>query len=152
TRDVQYGTEFHFLLTPNRTGRLTIPGPKVTAGGKTLEGNALALEVVSPDSQDLAYLAVDVAPAGGYPLEPFTIRLPLFINRLPAEARGGDEADPLGPLCRNSQPIVPMVKVPWADLPDTFAGESASDWLKSKVAKARRGERAIGFGINDYAP
>jgi oxygen tolerance protein BatD len=151
-RDVQYGTDFHFLLTPKRTGRITIPGPNVTAGGKTLEGNALALEVVSPDSQDLAYLAVEVAPAEVYPLEPFTIRLRLFVKRLPAEARGGDETDPLGPLCRNSQPIVPMLKVPWADLPDTFAGESANDWLKPKVAKARRGERGVGFGINEYAP
>lgn len=149
TAEVDSRTEFHYLLTPKRAGRLPIPGPKVAAGGKTLEGNALTLIVVSPDSQDLAYLAIELVPAEVYPLQPFAIRLRVFVKRLPAEARGGDDADPLGPLCRNSQPLAPMLKVPWADPPDGFTGDSAVDWLKPKLARARAGDRPVGFAINE---
>jgi len=146
-RDDQVGTEYRYLVTPKRSGRLELPAPTVKAGARKFEGQALSLEVLPPDAQDVALLRIELAPASTYPLQPVAVKLRVFVKKLPPEAPGEDDADPIGPLCRNRQPLIPMLRVPWADPPDGFSGASKSDWL-SPLVVARRG--APGFGVNDY--
>jgi hypothetical protein len=96
----------------------------VKAGARKLEGKALTLEVLPPDAQDVALLRIELAPVSTYPLQPVAVNLRVFVKKLPPEAPGDDDDDPIGPLCRNRQPLVPMLRVPWADPPDGFSGAS----------------------------
>jgi hypothetical protein len=149
-RDDQVGMEYHYSVTPKSVGRLKLPAPTVKAGARKLTGNELALEVLPPDAQDLALLRIDLAPASTYPLQPVTVKLRVFVKKLPAEAPGAGDADPIGPLCRNRQPLVPMLHVPWIDLPDGVSGASRDEWL-DPLLTTRRGERGVGFGVNDLS-
>ncbi len=148
-RHDQVGTEYRYLVTPKRSGRLELPAPTVKAGARKLEGDALTLEVLPPDAQDVALLRIELAPASTYPLQPVAVKLRVFVRKLPPEHPSDDDADPIGPLCRNRQPLIPMLHVPWAEPPDGFSGPSASDWL-SPLVVSRRGEPGVGFGVNDY--
>lgn len=90
TRVVQYGRAYDYLLTPKRTGELTIPAPTVDVEGKVLRGEALTVRVLAPEDQDMAILEVSVNKDSVYPMQPFTVTLNVAVKSIPGQYSGQD--------------------------------------------------------------
>ncbi len=67
TQQNSFGHAFRFRLTPKRTGKLVIPAPSATIDGKTVTGEALALNVIAPEAQDLVVPEIKTDRAEGLP-------------------------------------------------------------------------------------
>jgi hypothetical protein len=133
------GRVFDYLLTPQRTGRFTIPAPRVEVDGREIVGDALSLQVVEIAEQDLAILELKAEPAEVYPLQPFTVTLTVAIKQLPPPL---DDEDPVA-LLRDP----PRMSIPWADDGQLAAGlESDIPW--QRWLGAWQHPRGAGFRIN----
>ena len=98
---IHRGREFHYRLTPKRTGQLMIPSPKLEVDGKTLTGTAERLVVLPPNAQDLAAVELAVDHPVVYPTQPFTVTLSVFVKQLPPPASDRDplSVQKLRPCC-----------------------------------------------------
>lgn len=139
TQIVRYGRAYDYELTPKRAGMLQIPAPVAEVDGKTLRGQALELEVVAPQDQDLALLDMTADRDSVYPLQPLTITLTVAVKNLPEPFA---DRNPLAVLRR-----LPALSIPWADdgsLPDGWQPETSwEDWLEPQ-----QNPRGFGFSIN----
>jgi hypothetical protein len=133
-----FGHAYRYRLTPKRTGKLLIAAPSVTIDGKTITGEALDLNVIAPQAQDLVKVEIKTDRDTVYPTQPFEVTLRVLVRPLPDEP----ELDPIGPL--RSQP--PHIQVNWVDLPQGLAGEEKSRWLEAYLS-----ENGSGFSLNDLA-
>jgi len=134
------GREFHFRLTPKKSGEFTIPAPEIKVAGKTLAGEKLRLVVQPPSAQDLAALELTADRQEVYPTQPFTVSLSVFVKELPPPVAG---RDPLS--VQNSRPVL---RIPWLKDQELPAGLSAKeDW--QQWAKGLIDPEGVGFGIND---
>ena len=147
-------TQFRYLLTPKRTGSLTIPLPKIVLGGNTLQPQSfsvnegerqmftdfsVAVRVLEPDIQDIAFLKIEMNRNRLYPLQPLEITLIVQLKGL-----SGRFAD-IDPLTRLQQP--PQLQIPWAaNDPKGFqSSQRLENWLGSLLVRSPR----RGFAIND---
>ena len=152
---VSYQTLFRYVLTPKRTGSLTIPLPLVTIEGNTLqpqsfsvdEGErqllpnyAIAVRVLEPDKQDTVFLTITTNRSRLYPLQPLDVTLLIHIKSLSGRFA---EVDPLSLLNQPSR-----LQIPWAeDDPKGFqASQRLETWLTGFLVRSPR----RGFAINDY--
>ena len=134
------GREFHYRLTPKRTGELTIPPPEITVDGKTLRGEKLRLVVQPPSAQDLAAVELVTDRQAVYPTQPFTVTVSVFIKELPPPL---SNRDPL-----SVQKPRPVLRIPWLTDQALPAGLSCKeDW--QQWAKGFIDSEGVGFGLND---
>lgn len=139
--NVNSGVVFSYILTPRLAGNLIVPAPTLEVGGELLSGETRRLSVIEPQQQDLVLFRLDVERTGKYPLQPFTVRLRIFVRKLP---KPYDAQDPLGVL---ENPL--QLTIPWADTPEGLSADSLSDWLSPRRSRSRRGYAPYGFSIND---
>ena len=151
-----YLTQYTYILTPKRTGTLTISLPKVTVNDKVLSPQSfsvddgdrqlsadfsIAVRVADPDNQDIVFMTIETNRNRLYPFQPLEVTLVVQIKALPGRYA---ETDPLSQL---QQP--PQLQIPWAT--DNLKGfqpvQKMDSWLGSlQVRPPRRG-----FAINDYS-
>lgn len=132
---------YDYLLTPKRSGELTIPAPTVELQGHVLRGEALRLSVIAPQDQDLALLELRVDKPAVYPTQTFTVTLNVAVKALPEPFA---DRDPVAVLRR-----LPALSIPWvadASLPAGIKPEqSAQAWLEGFLNRRRSG----GFSVNN---
>jgi len=137
----RYGMQYVYRLTPKRSGRLVVPAPSATVGGKRVEGPELALQVVAPREQDVAALELSIQPESIYPMQPFQVTLSVFVRELPKPYA---DYDPVGLKQR------PALRIPWAidkDLPGGLEPRRSEErWRESLRANG-----TPGFTINGWA-
>ena len=102
-------TVFRYLLTPSKTGKLTIPAPTVKVDGQTLVGQEQILEVVAPDEQDVVAMKITSDQPAVYPMQPFTVTLTVLVKGLPEPL---SERSPLAVRLGRAGP--PSLSIPWA--------------------------------------
>ena len=152
-----YQAQFSYILTPKRTGSLTIPLPKIMLNSSILqpqsfsvnEGErqmladyAVAVRVFEPDNQDIVFLTIETSRKRLYPFQPLEVTLVVQLKGLLGQFAETD------PLTRLQQP--PQLQIPWAaDDPKGFQSDQRLDhWLRSFLVRPpQRG----GFAINDNA-
>lgn len=134
-REETFGRAYRYLLTPRKSGTLAIPAPRVEVGGKVLVGKSVRLNVVAPEKQEIVHLNITTEPASVYPLQPFTVRLRIFVRKLPAPY---DDQDPVGVGAARK------LEIPWVDAPQDLEAKSTSEWLKPLISRGNKG-----FTIND---
>lgn len=136
------GPRYEYVLTPRSAGEWTIPGPTVKVGNMTYQGQALKLQVLPPNEQDLAVLGISASRNVVYPMQPFTVRLTVALRGLPEPYTDDDPLRGTGDI--------PALVIPWVDddsLPDGVKPDSpALRWLQSMIPESRR---QVGFGINN---
>jgi len=147
-----YQAQFSYVLTPKRTGSLTIPLPKVTENNNVLQPQSfsvdegerqiladysVAVRVLEPENQDIAFLATETNRNRLYPLQTLEVTLVVQIKGLPGRFAEID------PLSRLQQP--PQLQIPWVanDLKGFQPTQRLESWLGS--LQVRRG-----FAINNY--
>jgi len=143
---------------PKRSGELKIPAPTAEVMGNVLQGQALTLQVVAPEDQDLAILEVAVDKESVYPMQPFTVNVNVAIKAMPDPLAERDPVAVLAALSdRGSSPMSmffdrrgvepPALSFPWVDdgkLPTGLEPvQPVRRWLGNLLN--RRGE---GFSIN----
>lgn len=131
-----FGHVYHYRLTPRRSGKLTIPAPRATVDGKTVTGNALELNVVAPEPQDLVVPEIRLDRQRLYPTQPLEVTLRVLVRPLPDEP----ERDPVLPLRRRP----PHLEVNWVDLPPGLSGVEKTSWLRPLLS-----DDGGGFTLND---
>ena len=136
TQQNTFGHAYQFLLTPKRAGKLKIPAPSVTVGGKTVSGRTLTLNVIAAESQDLVIPEIKVDRVRVYPTQPLEVTLRVLVRPLPDDS----DLDPATPLRRNP----PHININWVDPPDGLTGDDKARWLQNLLA-----EDGVGFSIND---
>jgi hypothetical protein len=134
-REETFGRAYRYLLTPRKTGKLTIPAPRVEIGGKVHSGRALAMNVIAPEKQDVVHLQISAKKESVYPLQPFAVRLRIFVRKLPALYQ---DQDPI------SVGAARKLEIPWVTVPEDLEADETSDWLKTKISRGNKG-----FTIND---
>lgn len=136
---IRRGRAYNYLLTPKRTGLLTVPAPIARVDGKILQGHALSLKVVEPNSQGAVRMQITASPESVYPTQRMTVTLSVLVRALP------DELADRNPLSIQSSP--PALSIPWVDderIPDGLKPvENAGAWLSPL-----RDPRGEGFSIN----
>ena len=152
---VSYQTQFRYLLTPKRTGSLTIPLPRVIVNGNMLQPQSfsvdegerqmfadfsVAVRVLEPDNQDIAFLSIETNRNRFYPLQPLEVTLVVQLKGLPGRFAEID------PLTRLQQP--PQLQIPWAasDPKGFQSTQRLESWLGDFLVRSPR----HGFAINDY--
>jgi len=138
TQQNTFGHAYRFRLTPKRTGKLVIPAPSASIDGKILSGQALALNVIAPEPQDLVVPEIKADREKVYPTQPFEVTLRVLVRPLPDD----DERDPLVPLRQRP----PHIQASWVDLPSGLTGDDKTRWLEKLLA-----ENGSGFTLNDVA-
>ena len=163
TTPVTHIVRYSYTLTPTKTGKFTVPAPKVTVGGKTLtasalqvqrqvvdkvtDGGAISVTVLSPDEQDIAKLSIEIDRQRLYPFQPVTVTLVVRIKEVPGNFAGKNPIN----LLKNP----PQLLIPWAEndaaLPKGIVPrQKLDDWLNSMLVR-RPGRGAQGFAINEHA-
>jgi hypothetical protein len=137
TQQTSLAHVYRYRLTPKRAGKLRIAAPSVTIDGKTLSGQALTLNVIAPEAQDLVLAEIKADRERVYPTQPFAVRLRVLVRPLPEDP----DRDPLGPLRRGP----PHLEVNWVDPPAGLTGDDKSRWLEPLLA-----EGGIGFTLNEF--
>jgi len=133
---------WQYLLTPKRSGNVTIPAITVRIGGKQLSTQPITLRVVAPEKQDLVLTEILVEPATIYPTQPFEVKLRVLVKPLPDQPR----RDPLEPLRRRP----PELRINWIDpLPEGLTAGSANKWLSALQSRNRTGFSINNIGAND---
>lgn len=137
---VHRGREFHFSLTPKRTGQLTIPAPSLAVGGKTLQGTPERLVVLPATAQDLVAIELSADRQTIYPTQPLTVTVSVFVKQLPPAV---SDRDPL-----SVQKTPPLLRIPWLadkDLPGGLSPqENWQQWVKAFLS-----HEGAGFAINE---
>ena len=132
--------EFHYRLTPKKSGDLKIPAPLLKVGGKTLTGAAQRLIVQPPTAQDLVAVELTADRQAVYPTQPFTVTLSVLVKGLPPPMADRD------PMSVQRRP--PMLKIPWLPDQELPGGLSPQeDW--QAWAKRFIDRDSVGFGINE---
>ncbi len=135
-----HGREFHYRVTPKKSGEITIPPPEIKVDGKTLIGEKLRLVVQPPSAQDLAAVELTADRQEVYPTQPFTVTLSVFVKELPAPV---SDRDPL-----SVQKPRPELRIPWLKDQELPAGlSSKEDW--QQWVKGFIDPEGVGFGLND---
>lgn len=142
SRVERVGMEYHYQLTPRRSGALTVPAPTVTADGKRYAGNVLKLTVTPPDDQGRLRLRLTVEPQELYPQQEAKLRLTIAVRR-PAGSR--DERDPVALLSQLESFEPPMLRLPWLELGQELGADGWQEWLSPRMVRGGRG----GFAINE---
>lgn len=117
----EQGREYAYQLTPRRTGTLTIPSPVVPVGGRDLRGEAITVEVLPAEGQDVVLMEIAVDRTDVFPQQPFAVTLAMWIRELPRPMERRN------PLALASSP--PQVQIPWVrddQLPEGIRPET--DW------------------------
>lgn len=134
------GREYNYLLTPRKSGLLTIPAPTAKVNGRVLKGDELELRVMPPENQDVVQMEITAEPENVYPMQPVTVTLSIFVKPLP-----GDRSD-RNPLVVSNR--APKLTIPWMDdeqLPDGMEPKTAwKKWIGSY-----RGRSRSGFVVNN---
>lgn len=133
-----FGHAYRFRLTPRRTSRLVIPAPTATVDGKTIKGQALSLNVIAPEAQDLVIPEIKVDRTKIYPTQPFEVTLRVLVRPLPDDP----DRDPLVPLRRRP----PHLEINWVDPPSGLSGDDKARWLEKLLA-----QDGSGFTLNDLS-
>ncbi|MCY2990441.1 MAG: BatD family protein [Planctomycetota bacterium] len=132
---------YDYLLTPKRTGELTIPAPTADVQGRVLRGQSLKLRVIAPQDQDLALLEIRVDQPAVYPTQTLTVTLSIAVKALPEPFA---ERDPVAVLRR-----LPALSIPWVADTSLPAGikpeQTAQAWLEGLLNRRRGG----GFSVNN---
>ncbi len=146
TKVERYGMQYVYRLTPTRAGRLTVPAPVASVGGKVLKGPELSLAVVAPEQQDVVLMEMTSEPESVYPMQPFNVTLSVLVRDLPAPYA---DNDPLAAQ-RAIRAEQPALQIPWA----------ADDSIPKGLEPRRSGERwcqtlqspnGVGFSMNNLA-
>ncbi|MGD9128303.1 MAG: BatD family protein, partial [Planctomycetia bacterium] len=140
---VRQGVVYLYSLTPRTTGKLTIPGPKVTlSSGETLVGPTRSLEVQRLGKQDLIKIFLTATPEVVFPTQEFELSVTVAIKALPGELA---DRDPLAPLKRQ----LPKLTIPWCDdenLPEgILPKQNLKRWLTDLQSAT-----GTGFAINNF--
>jgi BatD DUF11 like domain len=138
-QEQQVGHRYSFRLTPQRAGLFNLPAPTYEHDGKTYRGQAVRLEVIGPQAQELVYFATRVDRNGTRPEQPFKLRLRLFVRKLPAP---NDRVDPIAGFGGAS----PVLRVPWATAPEGLSTDTLDEWLTPLRTREERG-----FSINQLS-
>jgi hypothetical protein len=137
TQQTSFGHVYRYRLTPKRTGRLTIAAPSVVVDGRTISGRSLALDVISPEAQDVVIPEIKTSRPRVYPTQPFDVTLRVLVRPLPDEA----DRDPLSPLRRRP----PHLEINWVDPPAGLTGNDKMRWVQEKLA-----DDGVGFTLNEF--
>ncbi len=138
---VQKGTQYLYKLTPKSSGDLIIPAPKVTVGGKSIEGKPIKIQVKAIEDQDLVKLEMSVDRPTVYMAQEFSLKLKVFVKALPDP---NSDQDPL-----SIQRDPPTLTISWLDedqLPDSLKPKQSLNEVLQKLVS----QRGNGFGINGY--
>lgn len=132
------GHRYQYFLTPKEAGRLVVPPVIYHHDGKEYRGPQLSLDVIPPQKQDLVHLVTAVERVGKYPMQPITLRLKIFVKKLPSPY---DSQDPVQPLAEDPPGLI----LPWANPPEGMTASEVGDWLAPLRSRGRRG----GFTVNN---
>ena len=136
---IRRGRQFSYRLTPERSGRLTIPAPLATVGTNTLRGPEVELLVIAPEAQEIVSLRLSAEPASVYPTQSFMVSLDVAVRGLPGEL---GSRDPM-----TVQPSPPVLSIPWLDDERLPAGVLAEKTWQ-EILEPLAGQRGVGFQVN----
>ena len=153
----EYSVTFTYLLTPHRSGSLTVPAPNVVFDGGSLQpqtvrvgreprpvGNgSIPITVQASDRQDIVRMEITTNKDRVYPFQPVTVTLKVHVKELPGKFANTT------PLSLLRDP--PQLSIPWVEdgaLPKGLQPIRNRDaWL----AELNTGSRQRGFAINGLA-
>lgn len=130
----RYGRAYRYLLWPMRSGVIEVPSPTTEVDGVLLAGDALRLEVLVPEKQDLAIMELEVDRQRAYLMQPFTVTLTIFVKVLPS---------PHSAQSPVSLTEAPALNIPYVDEIDGLDTDSISNWLSPIM------DEKMGFSINN---
>ena len=136
--------EYQFVLTPTRTGRLTVPPFVVEHDGKTYTSKTLTLNVKTADEQDTIRLSQTATRQTLYPAQTVEVSLVVQVKSL-------DNAPQRNPLevnamMRRVRP--PHLTIPWLSDDDLPAGlVPQREWESILVPLGN--DQQVGFRINN---
>ena len=147
------GHEYHYQLTPTKSGKLTIPPAVVEFEGKRYKSEALTINVISAANQDIIRIELNADRAAIYRAQSLQVSLTVQVKSLPG---GFADRNPVGlaamnrgrSLFGNSGIRAPRLNIPWLDdgqLAPHFKPEK--DW--QSVLLPIGNNRLTGFRIND---
>ena len=152
-----YNVAFTYLLTPRRTGSLTVPATQVVVNGVALSpqsvqvgreprpigSGTIPITVLAPDRQDAVRLEISANKERVYPAQPLTITLAVHVKELPGRLENTN------PLSLLREP--PQLSIPWGTdgaLPKGLQPTQNSEaWLTALSVR----DRQRGFSINGLA-
>ncbi len=138
TEIVRKGRKYLYKLTPKSTGQFTIGAPRVTIGGKELEGRVVELAV---RTQDHVRLLMSVDRPSVFPSQEFTISLQVLVKSLPDPYADRD------PVAILQNP--PLLNIAWLD-DDSLPKSLKSDQPLRDLLQRYLSNRGTGFGVNGY--
>ena len=141
---VRRGRQYNYRLTPQRSGKLTIPAPTAKLGSDLLTGRETVLRVIPPDDQDAVILSFTTTSSSVFPTQPFELTVTIAVKDLPGEYK---DRDPLSVL-----PKPPILDAAWLDDNRIPAGlKPAKSWreiLEPLVSRQGRGIQINNIGTS----
>lgn len=165
--EINNGIKYRYELTPKKTGKLTIPPPKLTFKGEDFHPSRILLAqsalmkhldpvqnatvevtIIPQDQQDNVYLELSTDRADYYPLQPINVKIEIFLKGFPGEF---SEENPMIIQNRSKPGTAARVTIPWLDdslLPPGLRPQSNLEtWITPYIAVSPRNE---GFFINRF--
>ncbi|NQT16280.1 MAG: BatD family protein [Planctomycetes bacterium] len=142
---VRNGREYHYRLTPRKTGALTIPAPMATVEGKVLVGPERSLRVVPAKEQDAASLEIRSDRREVFPMQPFSVTLSVTVKGIPEPHADRNPVSVQREMRRNP----PILRIPWMEgtkpgVPDGLEPKmDLNKWASPLMNRERSG-----FNIN----
>jgi hypothetical protein len=141
---------------PRKTGRLTIPSPRVKTGNGEFSGDSLTLVVTPAAEQDVVFLKVTVDRDTVFRAQPFTISLTATIKSLPSPlahknplAISAGEQNRFPSIFRRRRQVrPPQLQIMWFDDEQIPAGLAPEKSWRNELLPLRNAE-SIGFRVND---
>jgi hypothetical protein len=129
---------YHYSLTPQSAGELTIPAVTVTIDGQTISSKELHVRVIEAEKQDLVLVEIEASHQRVYPTQSFSVTVRILVHPLP----NGMTGNPLVPV--QSQP--PHLQINWADAIPGLKADETTHWLQPLLA-----EDGVGFTLNEIS-
>lgn len=134
---------YRYVLTPKKTGSITIDSPSILVGGKPVTAESIVLTVQESTSTNLVLLESSVSSDEVYPLVPFEVSVDVLVKEAPEKYQ---EIDLLREIC--TQLGVPQLSIPWLQsnviVSNTINDQELEDWLNQLHNKQ------AGFALNKF--
>ena len=137
---------YQYRLIPQKTGKLTVPGPAIVVDGKEIRAEDQIVEIIPAAEQDTVFLEIHVDRQSLYPLQEFTVTLTVAVRALPDMPGRRRTFDPV-----SVQRTPPRLTIPWVDEQQIPAGlepvETWQEWL-GPLVRDESGFRINNIGVH----